>query len=174
MASLNVIAKPYAKAAFEFASESKALTVWSNQLKALSQLVNSEQFVRVVSDPAISQLEIVKSITENLDEKVANFITLIAENKRLLIIPEIFEQFETISNENRSKKSAEVTLAFKADKEILDKLKSSLEKRFGCSVTMKVKIDKDIIGGAVIKVGDTVIDDSVSGRLEKLKSILLS
>jgi len=174
MASLNVIAKPYAKAAFEFASEYKALTIWSNQLKALSQLVNSDQFVKVVSDPAISQLDIVKTIAETVDKSFANFLTLIAENKRLLIMPEIAEQFEAIANQQRNKKSAEVTLASKADKELIDELKSSLEKRFGCSVTMKVKVDKDIIGGAIVKVGDTVIDDSVSGRLEKLKSILLS
>ncbi|AIT09480.1 ATP synthase F0F1 subunit delta [Candidatus Francisella endociliophora] len=174
MASLNVIAKPYAKAAFEFASENKALTAWSSQLKALSQLVESDVFVSVVSNPVISQLDIVKAIAENVDENFANFLTLIAENKRLQIMAVIAQQFEAIADEHKSKKSAEVTLAYKADKELLDSLKSSLEKRFGCSISMKVSVDKDIIGGAIIKVGDTVIDDSVSGRLEKLKSILLS
>lgn len=174
MASLNVIAKPYAKAAFEFASENRAMTTWSNQLKALSQLVESDEIVSIVSNPAISQADVVVAIKENVDENFANFLMLIAENKRLLFIPAIAEQFEAIANEQRSKKSAEVTLAYKADKELLDNLKSSLEKRFDCSINMKVKIDESIIGGAIVKVGDTVIDDSVSGRLEKLKSILLS
>lgn len=174
MASLNVIAKPYAKAAFEFASENKALTAWSSQLKALSQLVESDMFVSVVSNPVNSQVDIVKAIDEDLDESFANFLTLIAENKRLEILPFIAERFETIANEQKNKKTAEVTLAYEADKELLDSLKASLEKRFDCSISMKVKVDSNIVGGAFVKVGDTVIDDSVSGRLEKLKSILLS
>lgn len=69
---------------------------------------------------------------------------------------------------------ANVTLAYAIDKNILANLKTKLEEKFSCSIDMNVIIDPVILGGAVIKVGDTVIDDSVSGRIETLKSILLS
>jgi F-type H+-transporting ATPase subunit delta len=174
MTNLNVIAKPYAKAAFEFANEKNLLQEWSNLLQVFSQLVKEDSVISIISSPAISQSEVVDVLKDQLSTEFFNFIALLAENKKLAIIPEIAEQFEAIKNIHNNSKVASVTLAYAADKDLLASLKASLEKRFNCSISMNVKVDSAIVGGAIIEVGDTVIDNSVSGRLDKLKSILLS
>jgi F-type H+-transporting ATPase subunit delta len=113
-------------------------------------------------------------VKDHLDQNFANFLYLIADNKRLELLPSIALQFGKIKNAQSNNKLASVTLAYKAGAALLESLRLSLEKKFDCSIDLDVKIDPTIIGGAIVKVGDTVIDDSVSGRLEKMKSILLS
>lgn len=174
MANVNVIAKPYAKAAFEFANEHKAIEQWSVELGAFASIVESDAVANIIASPMLSQSEIVAVVKDQLDENFANFLSLIAENKRLELLPSIALQFEEIKNAQSNNKLASVTLAYKATAALLETLRLSLEKKFNCSIDLDVKIDPSIIGGTIVKVGDTVIDDSVSGRLEKMKSILLS
>ncbi|ASG68813.1 ATP synthase subunit delta [Francisella halioticida] len=174
MVNLSVIAKPYAKAAFEFANENNLLQEWSKSLKLFAELVKDSSISEVISSPVFSQIEIVHELENQLDENFFNFLNLIAENKKLSVLPEVAEQFEAIKNIHNNTKTANVTLAYEADEDLLVNLKESIEKRFECSIDVKVDIDPSIIGGAIIKVGDTVIDSSVSGRLENLKNILLS
>ncbi|WP_150464864.1 F0F1 ATP synthase subunit delta [Francisella sp. SYW-2] len=174
MTNLSVIAKPYAKAAFEFANEYNLLQEWSKHLQSFSELVQDDSVAAIIANPEISQDEIVSAVKGQLDVKFYNFVALIAENKKLSILPEIAFQFETIKNTHNNIKVADVTLAYKADKSTLTKLKAKLEEKFNCTIEMNVSVDPVIVGGTVIKVGDTVIDDSVSGRIETLKSILLS
>lgn len=174
MVNLSVIAKPYAKAAFEFANENNLLQEWSKSLKLFSELVKDSYVSEVISSPVFSQIEIINELKNQLDESFFSFLNLIAENKKLLVLPEIAEQFEDIKNIYNNTKTANVTLAYAADEDLLTSLKESLEKRFSCSINVKVDVDSAIVGGAIVKVGDTVIDSSVSGRLESLKSILLS
>ncbi|MED7819049.1 MULTISPECIES: F0F1 ATP synthase subunit delta [unclassified Francisella] len=174
MVNLSVIAKPYAKAAFEFANENNLLQEWSRLLKVFAELIKDSSIAEIISSPVFSQVEIVSELKDQLDKNFFNFLILAAENKKLSVLPEIAKQFEVIQNASNNVKTANVTLAYAADEDLLNSLKKSLEKRFGCSINIKVDIDPAIVGGAIVKVGDTVIDNSVSGRLEKLKSILLS
>lgn len=174
MASMTIIAKPYAKAAYEFASEQNAVDQWAKELTSFSQVVESKAIAQIIMSPMISQSEIVKATKKDLDSNFANFLALLAENNRLEVLPSIVIEFQALKNAQSNNKAASVTLAYKADKTMLKNLKASLEKRFNCSVELDVKIDESLIGGAIVRVGDTVIDDSVSGRLEKMKSILLS
>ncbi|WP_150467520.1 F0F1 ATP synthase subunit delta [Francisella sp. SYW-9] len=174
MVNLSVIAKPYAKAAFEFANENNLLQEWSKLLKIFAELVKDKSISEIISSPVFSQIEIVNELKDQLDESFFNFLVLAAENKKLLVLPEIAEQYEAFKNAYNNTKTANVTLAFVADEDLLVSLKKSLEKRFGCSINVEVDVDPAIVGGAIVKVGDTVIDNSVSGRLENLKSILLS
>ena len=83
MANVNVIAKPYAKAAFEFANEHKAIEQWSVELGAFASIVESDAVANIIASPMLSQSEIVAVIKDQLNENFANFLSLIAENKRL-------------------------------------------------------------------------------------------
>lgn len=173
MTNISVIAKPYAKAAFEFANEHNLLQQWSKLLQTFSELIKDSSVAAIISSSTISQIEIIDALKKQLDENFFNFLALIAENKKLSIMPEIAKQFESIRNIHNNIRVADVTLAYATDKNILDSLKASLERKFGCTIDMHINIDPAIVGGAVVKVGDIVIDSSVSGHLEKLKSILL-
>ena len=82
-------------------------------------------------------------------------------------MPNIALQFEEIKNVQSNNKLASVTLAYNADTALLESLRLSLEKKFNCSINLDVKIDSAIIGGTIVKVGDTVIDDSVSGSFRE-------
>lgn len=174
MASMTIIAKPYAKAAFEFASEHNAIDQWAKELSSFSQVLESKDVAEIVKSPMVSQTEIVEATKKDLDSSFSNFLALLAENNRLEALPFVAIEFQALRNAQLNNKSALVTLAYQADETMLKDLKSSLEKRFDCSIELDVKVDKSLIGGAIVRVGDTVIDDSVSGRLEKMKSILLS
>ncbi|MFV9984587.1 MAG: F0F1 ATP synthase subunit delta [Francisella endosymbiont of Hyalomma asiaticum] len=173
MTNISVIAKPYAKAAFEFANEHNLLQQWSKLLQTFSELIKDSSVAAIISSSTVSQIEIIDALKKQLDESFFNFLALIAENKKLSIMPEIANQFESIKNIHNNIRVANVTLAYATDKNILDSLKASLERKFGCTIDMHINIDPAIVGGVVVKVGDTVIDSSISGHLEKLKSILL-
>ncbi|MFV9930903.1 MAG: F0F1 ATP synthase subunit delta [Francisella endosymbiont of Hyalomma asiaticum] len=173
MTNISVIAKPYAKAAFEFANEHNLLQQWSKLLQTFSELIKDSSVAAIISSSTVSQIEIIDALKKQLDESFFNFLALIAENKKLSIMPEIANQFESIKNIHNNIRVANVTLAYATDKNILDSLKASLERKFGCTINMHINIDPAIVGGVVVKVGDTVIDSSISGHLEKLKSILL-
>ena len=174
MANISVIAKPYAKAAFEFADEHDAVEQWSVELGTFATVIESDAISGIIANPMFSQSEIVSVVKGQLDEKFANFLSLIAKSKRLELLPNIAFQFEAFKNDQANNRTASVTLAHKAGATLLESLRLSLEKKFNCSIDLDVKIDPTIIGGTIVKVGDTVIDDSVSGRLEKMKNILLS
>ncbi|MFV9973158.1 MAG: F0F1 ATP synthase subunit delta [Francisella endosymbiont of Hyalomma asiaticum] len=173
MTNISVIAKPYAKAAFEFANEHNLLQQWSKLLQIFSELIKDSSVAAIISSSTVSQIEIIDALKKQLDESFFNFLALIAENKKLSIMPEIANQFESIKNIHNNIRVANVTLAYATDKNILDSLKASLERKFSCTIDMHINIDPAIVGGVVVKVGDTIIDSSVSGHLEKLKSILL-
>ncbi len=175
MADLNVVAKPYAKAAYEFAKDNNTVEQWSNALESLKALVSDSSVSSLISSPACSQLQIAQTIKESLsDEKVLNFLILVAEKNKLPVLGAISDAFENFKNLDKGNEKAVVTLAFEADKELVAELKDKLAKRFSCTVDLEVEIDPTIIGGAVVRIGDTVIDSSVSGRLDKMKNILLS
>lgn len=174
MANISVIAKPYAKAAFEFASEQGAIQQWSSQLNAFADTVQIEGVAKVIANPEVSQTDVIAAISAQVDQNFANFLALVAEKKRLELLPSIAEQFEKIKNSQINSKKADITLAYEVDDALLSSLKSSLEKKFNCSIDLDVKINPAIIGGAIVEIEGAVIDDSISGRIERMKSILLS
>lgn len=174
MANLSVVAKPYAKAAFEFANENNLLEEWSVLLDGFAEFVESQAAEKIIDSPLLSQSEIIESIKDLVDYKFYNFVALIAENKKLDILPSVAGQFKSIKDAYDNTCVAQVVLASKSDKKTLNDLRINLENRFKSSIILNVSIDPSLVGGAIVKVGDTVIDSSISGRLEKLKNILLS
>lgn len=178
MTNLNIIAKPYARAAYEFASKDGVVDQWLEALTVFKALVTDKNVLNLISSPIYSQTQIVSTIVDQLngkvDQKILNFLKLIAEKNKLLIIPQVKDLFEEFKNLASGNKKAVVILAYEADKALLKELKEKLAKRFDCTIDMDVKIDSKILGGAIVRVGDTVIDNSVSGRLDKMKNILLS
>ena len=172
MAEISTIARPYATAVFNFANESKSLSNWSDALVLLSAVVKDEHIKSIIEDSKVLDSEredlILNVCKGKLDENGSNFVKLLVENKRLLILPEISLFFEELKAEAEGTIEAEIIMAEKPNQKTVDDLLKSLEKKFNKKIEGKVVIDKNIIGGTKIVVGDSVIDASVRAQLDNL------
>ncbi|HFE38600.1 MAG TPA: F0F1 ATP synthase subunit delta, partial [Gammaproteobacteria bacterium] len=172
----STIARPYAQAIFELAKDSKKLSEWSRQLNALSAIAGDSQINALITNPGVEsgQLsELVISVAaDNLDQEGKNLVRVLAENGRLNVIREIAGIFEDLKNEAEKTVQAEVLSAFALDKDQISKLRTALKKRLGCEVQITSHVDKSIIGGAIIRAGDMIIDGSVTAQLDRLSGEL--
>jgi len=172
MAEISTIARPYATAVFNFANESKGLSNWSDTLVLLSAVIQDEHIKSIIEDSKVLDSEredlILNVCKGKLDENGSNFVKLLVENKRLLILPEISQFFEELKADAEGLIEAEIIMAEKPNQKTVDDLLKSLEKKFNKKIEGKVVIDKNIIGGTKIVVGDSVIDASVRAQLDNL------
>lgn len=172
MAELITLARPYAKAAFEIALADSALDKWSSMI-ALSAAVSEEAGVsRVLSSPSLSSEQIAEAFIgvcgDELDAKGKNFISLLAENKRLVLLPEISTLFEVLKANQEKSVDVEITTAFEISSDVSNKLAQALKDRLKREIILATHVDQSLIGGAIIRAGDNVIDSSVRGKLSKL------
>ena len=172
MTDTTTLARPYAKAAFEVASQDNALQNWSNLLAMLSSVSRQPAVNSILRDPSLSSSQIATSFEsicgEEIDGKGRNFIRLLAENKRLILLSEIAELYEVLKAEQERSLEVEITSAFEISSEIAEKLAVSLKKRLEREINLTTSVDESLLGGAVIRAGDMVIDSSVRGKLTKL------
>ena len=172
MAEISTIARPYATAVFNFANESKGLSNWSDTLVLLSAVIQDEHIKSIIEDSKVLDSDredlILNVCKGKLDENGSNFVKLLVENKRLLILSEISQFFEELKADAEGSIEAEIIMAEKPNQKTVDDLLKSLEKKFNKKIEGKVIIDKNIIGGTKIVVGDSVIDASVRAQLDNL------
>ncbi|WP_114416800.1 F0F1 ATP synthase subunit delta [Marinospirillum perlucidum] len=178
MADLNTLARPYAKAAFEYALSEGKLADWSAMLGLVAEAASNEEVKSALISPSLGnqdKAEILLDICKaKVDDKGRNFILLLSEKGRLPLIPVIADIYEAFKAEQEKSIEAEVTSAFDLNAEQQKQLAESLRKRLDREVTLKVVIDKRLIGGVVIRTGDLVIDGSIRGKLAKLAESLKS
>ncbi len=177
MADNASIARPYAKAVFELAQESNAFDAWADALAKLSGVSQDADFAKLVSDPKVSssQLnELLESLVgESMPSGGNNFIRLVVDNDRALALSEIQSQFTALVAKAKASVNAEVKTAMALNDEQKAALVGALEQRLGLKVNLQETVDANLVGGAVIKAGDLVIDGSAKGRIEKLTSALM-
>jgi F-type H+-transporting ATPase subunit delta len=176
MAEASTIARPYAAAVFDIAKSAKKLSEWSKQLETLTAIVSEEQISNLIASPNIESNQLVDLLIsiakDNLDQEGKNFVKVLAENDRLSVISEIATIFESLKNEAEKTVQAEVVTAYKLKDDQKSKLQAALKKRLGCEVEISSREDKSIIGGAIIRAGDLIIDGSVTAQLDRLTSEL--
>ena len=171
MSELSTLARPYAEAVFRLAQGGNDLAGWSSRLSALATIVSDAQVARLVADPAVPVDRVVALIVEvagDLGEHGTNFVKVLAENDRLMLLPEIDAQFETLKANAEGTLEATITSAQELTQAQIDDLVAGLKARFNRAVDVQVAVDPGLIGGAVVAIGDQVIDGSVKGRLEKM------
>jgi len=175
MAEIATIARPYAEAAFRLARERQALAAWSTALGRLSQVAADPAAGALIGNPnvAAAQVEDLFRAAGGSDAEVATFIHLLAENGRLACLPAIAEQFETMKQGEEGVREGIVYSAFPMDDGQLAGLRQLLEKRFG-ALQLSVAVEPQLIGGVKVVVGDQVLDTSVSGKLEAMRTALNS
>ncbi|MGI9233714.1 MAG: F0F1 ATP synthase subunit delta [Woeseiaceae bacterium] len=183
MADNNTVARPYAQAIFEIAESAGELAVWSASLAVAGQLLTNRELVDYLVDPEFSaqqRLQFLGGLFEKAgsaklgggDLKGTNFLKLLIENDRVAVLPEISEHFDALKAKVENSVDAVVTSAAALSDAQLHDVADSLKKRLGRDVRITTEIDETLIGGAVIRAGDVVIDGSLRARLEGLATAL--
>ena len=174
----TTVARPYAQAIFDTASEENKLTEWSEMLGLLAAVVADAQMKVVLENPkmdAAAQSDFVLGVCgQALSETGNNLVKVLAEARRLAIIPEINRMYEQLRAEAEGVIEVGVTSAYELAPEQQATISEVMAKRLGRKVEIAHEVDESLIGGVVIRAGDTVIDASVRGRLKALATQMSS
>ena len=176
MAELTTLARPYAKAAFEYAIEAKKLAEWSEMLGFAAQVVSDETMQELLTSPHFTkedQLAAMLKVCEGkLSTEAGNFIKLLAQNGRLVALQEIEVLFNYLRSEFEKTIEAQITSATELSEKQITQIKEKLAAKLGRQVETSVEVDAELLGGLIIQAEDLVIDGSVRGRLAKLSETL--
>ncbi len=177
MSELTTVARPYAKAAFDYAVEGNNIDHWLSMLTFAAQVAEDETIQNVISGGASveqAQTLFLSVCGEQVDSNGQNFLKVMAENHRLLALPQVLKLFCDLKAEYEKEIAVDVTSAVELSAEQLSTLSAALEKRLARKVKLNCKVDASIISGLVIKAGDTVIDGSIQGKLNRLATTMQS
>ena len=177
MSELTTVARPYAKAAFDYAVENKAVTQWQEMLAFAAEVAQNDKMKHVLSSAMAADklAELFNNVCgEQLDQQGQNIMKLLAENGRLQALPDIALLFNQYKADFDKEIDVDVTSAVKLSKQQKDSISASLEKRLARKVKLNCNVDNKMLAGVIIKAGDTVIDGSVSSKLDRLKDALQS
>ncbi len=176
MSELTTAARPYARAAFAYASSNNVIEQWADMLSFCAAVAEDETMQAALDQPSLNRQQkgslFNEVCAEKLNQHGKNFIKLLAENDRIALLPDIAVLYHHYQSEAAGAIDAELVSALDVSDEQVQAISASLTKRLGKKVTLKTKIDESLIGGAIIRAGDMVIDGSVRGRLEKLSNTL--
>src|SRR4029077_14281337 len=171
-------ARPYAEAAFELAQASNALPVWSSMLRYASAIVADPAMRQSLDNPKLTAADkesLVLSVCgDKLNAEGRRFVRVLVEAKRVALLPYIAELFDARKNDAEGVAAARIDSACPLTDEQVTELKTALEKRFGKKIEPSVNVDPELVGGARITVGDTVIGASVRAQLQAMASQLRS
>ena len=204
MADLSTLARPYAKAAFDYANENGVVNEWENFLFIASTIVNDKSFQPLLDNPAVSAEHKSAALVDLYDTQVAsesdsafkqllsaaqghrntdtiypkvsaalsNFVNQLSEQERLALLPEVYEHYRRHKALSLKQLDAYVTTAYPLTDAQREMLQTRLAASLNASVVIHESVDSSLLAGATIKVGDKVIDDSMRGKLQQLKTQL--
>ncbi|CAH6782757.1 ATP synthase F1 complex subunit delta [Vibrio chagasii] len=177
MSDLTTIARPYAKAAFDFAVEKGELDQWSQMLSFAAEVAQNNDIHNLLSSSLTAEklAEVFIAVCgEQFDEFGQNLIKVMAENGRLMAFPDVCKEFLLLKQEHEKEIDVEVTSAVELSEEQRADISSKLEQRLARKVQLNCSIDETLLSGVIIRAGDLVIDNSARGRLDRLSDALQS
>lgn len=178
MADFTTFARPYAKAAFEAALAAGKLEEWSRMLGLTAAVTGNEKVAAALASPSLTGPDQAKLVIDlcgdAIDDQLRNLIAILAENKRLALLPDIVRLFEQMKAVHEKRIDVDVYSAFPLPEDAREKLTEALKRRLQREVKIHSEVDKSLIGGVLIRAGDLVIDGSVRGRLNKLAEAMNS
>lgn len=173
---LASIARPYAQAIFELAKDQQAFDTWSTSLALATRISEDASLQAFIENPLVDMQQVADAIItiagDGFGAQQQHLIKLLAQNKRLMLIPVIEQRFATLRAEHDNTMQVDVLVAKPLSDQQQQTLTQSLTKRFQRDITLNVMLDETILGGAVIRAGDDVIDGSVRDKLDQLKQQL--
>lgn len=172
MSELATLARPYAEAAFKRAKETGNSQEWSDALAFLSVAIQDTDLSAIINNPKVSEERLVQLMQEICQDQVKgeglNLLKLLVENSRLYLAPQIAELFESYKAEDEGYVDVDVVTAYALTKAEEQSFASSLKKKLNKDVNIHASVDNSLIGGFLVKAGDSVIDGSISGQLQQL------
>jgi F-type H+-transporting ATPase subunit delta len=177
MTNLSSTARPYAIAAFNFARTTATLPLWKTFLASAASVAANEQVKQILNNPLISASILRDLFFSALEEPfalnkdntaLANFLSLLQANNRLNVLPEIAEVFTALYAQHEHIVEIELCTAIEISENLQQKFHAALKKRLACEIKLNRKVDPGLIGGALITIGDKVIDGSIRGKLTRL------
>jgi len=177
MSELTTVARPYAKAAFDFAVEANTIDTWLSMLVFAAEVSENETMASYLTGGvSVEQATdlFLKVCEEQLDSNGQNLIKVMAENERLLVLPQVLTQFIELKAEHEKEITVDVTSAVELVADQVTTLSAALEKRLARKVKLNCIVDANVVSGLIIKAGDMVIDGSVRGKLNRLATTMQS
>lgn len=172
MAELTTLARPYAKAVFDAAQDQKAVDLWDQALAFVAQVAADQEVRTILAKPGLSEQRkaqlLIDCFDEQLPEALSNFLSILAENKRLALLPSIAELFSLYRADLERTVKMQMSTAFEMTAEQQQKLIDALTRKLERKVELESSVDQSLIGGVVIRTGDLVIDASVRGKLARM------
>ena len=171
------VARRYARAVFEIASEENNLDGWLRDLRAIRNLLGEPTLAALLTSPAVpreAKLRRCEGLLQQFGEKQRNFVSVLIQNQRGGIIPSVVASFEEELDRSRGIVHAQVTTAIPFKDHELADICRRLEGVTGQEVVMSTSVDPTIVGGFVARIGDQLIDASVVGRLQALRASLMA
>jgi len=169
------IARPYAEAAFAQALEEGKLSDWSAMLSLLNAIVSDEQMGGVISNPKLTSEQLGQFVIDIAGDKLSktgkNFVSILIDAERIGLATEIFNLFEQKRAAAEGISDVDVISAYPLDDAQINTVSESISKRLGKKIDINTEDDKDLIGGVIIRAGDSVVDASLRGRLKELNNI---
>jgi F-type H+-transporting ATPase subunit delta len=173
MSQAITLARPYARALFMQANETNQLKTVSEALRFSAQASVVPELAALLGNPRVANEQLLDLLSHpELSDSLKQFLSVLAENNRLALLPEVEVLFEQLVAESEKVVKANVTSAVPLSEAEILKLSEALKKRFGRDVEIHTAIDESLIGGAIIDTGDLVIDGSVRNKLARLKADL--
>jgi F-type H+-transporting ATPase subunit delta len=172
---VEVLSKRYAKALFDFSNEQKIGEVLSSDLAALSQIIaENANLSRALSSPLVSKIELGKVLSEvsdkaGLNAELKKFLVTLSENRRAFLLPKISENLQNLFDVAAGRIKVEVTSAEELTSAQLESISNNIQKSTNSKPVIKNLVDKSLIGGLTVKIGSKLFDDSIKGRLDRLK-----
>ncbi len=176
MAEAITVARPYAQAAFDEARELGELKSWSDILQSVAQAVINPEVRAIITSPRIIKSQLIELMLALSGDKASeiqrNFIKLLIEGQRLILLPEIVMLFEIMRAEAEKNVDVVVTSAFDLSEAQKQKIAEALQKRMGREIRLSCETDRKLLGGVIIRTGDKVIDGSARTHLSELANAL--
>ena len=178
MAEPIALARPYAKAAFEYAHAANELQAWSEMLALAAAVAQQSGMNAYLNSPNFTTQEKAKTFLDvcgdELNGVVQNLVSILAENQRLQLLPEVLHLFELFKANQQKSIDVNVATAFELSSDEQDKLAKALSAKLDREIKVESTVDKTLLGGAIVRAGDMIIDGSVRGRLAKLAEAMNS
>ena len=178
------LARPYAQAAYRQAEREGAVDTWSEGMELLAAVTGDPELAKLLADPRVPVDRVTDLVLDVLDVSIdvrgdahsptmANFVRVLGEGRRLGLGPEIARLFEAERSRRAGRSAVAIVSAYELAPPQVELLAAAIGRRLGHEITMETSVDASLIGGVVIRIGDSVIDASLAGRLRELAQDLV-